>query len=164
MMMKRNDGYALSYVMVILLVLAAIAIATMTMAMQVMNNQKRTIRQMQDKYAAQGMVEQVVAQLEHASEETIGDVITSFKRSESLPDTNPYCVQLNENDSTKYRIIAIVEQTCVTADITIKKNTITETSGEGDEATETTKFIGYSVKYDSYCTETLPAQKTEVAE
>ena len=60
-MMKRDDGYALSYVLIVLLVLAAIAMATMSLSVNVMQSQKASIDRMQDRYEAQGMVEQVVA-------------------------------------------------------------------------------------------------------
>ena len=65
-MLKRNEGYALSYVLVVLLVLCGIAIAVMSISLNNLKNQQASIDRMVDKYAAQGMVEQVVAQLENS--------------------------------------------------------------------------------------------------
>lgn len=64
MMFKRNDGYALSYVLVVLLVLAIIATAVMAPPLRNLQMQQASIERMQEKYAAQGMVEQVVAELQ----------------------------------------------------------------------------------------------------
>ena len=63
MMLKRNEGYALSYVLVVLLVLCIIAISVMSAPLRNLQMQQASIARMQDKYAAQGMIEQVVAQL-----------------------------------------------------------------------------------------------------
>lgn len=68
MMFKRNDGYALSYVLVVLMVLAIIATAVMAPPLRNLQMQQASIERMQEKYAAQGMVEQVVAQLDGVAE------------------------------------------------------------------------------------------------
>ena len=60
-MKKHDEGYVLAYVTVVLLLFCLIASMILTSAMKNMNNQQNSIAQMKDKYVAQGMIEQFVA-------------------------------------------------------------------------------------------------------
>ena len=61
-MKKHDEGYVLAYVTVILLLFCLIATGILTGAMKNLNNQQDTIQRMKDRYAAEGMIQQVIAQ------------------------------------------------------------------------------------------------------
>jgi type II secretory pathway pseudopilin PulG len=58
---KHDEGYVLAYVTVVLLLFCLIATMILTGAMKNMTNQQNTIQQMKDRYAAEGMIQQVIA-------------------------------------------------------------------------------------------------------
>lgn len=60
-MKKHDEGYVLAYITVILLLFCLIATMILTGAMKNMNNQQDTIQRMKDRYAAEGMIQQVIA-------------------------------------------------------------------------------------------------------
>ena len=62
-MKKHDEGYVLAYVTVILLLFCLIATGILTGAMKNMTNQQDTIQRMKDRYAAEGMIQQVIAQI-----------------------------------------------------------------------------------------------------
>lgn len=162
-MMKRNDGYTLAYVMVVLFVLASVALATMGLALQPAKNQAASQQRMQDKYAAQGLAEQVVARLEHADAEKLAAVLEEYK-----DNTQPvYCVSVPESDPVSYILTAKSGKTTVTAEFTLepipdKKEPETGSPPVGGTTDETENppavtpepvIIGHTVKYISYKTE-----------
>lgn len=61
-MKKHDEGYVLAYVTVVLLVFCLVATVILTGALRNLQNQQNTITQMKDQYAAEGMIEQVMAQ------------------------------------------------------------------------------------------------------
>ena len=65
-MKKHDEGYVLALVMVVLLVICIVATSMMTIAMQGLKEQKQSVQQMQDRYAAEGQIEKFVALLEQA--------------------------------------------------------------------------------------------------
>ena len=159
-MMKRNDGYTLAYVVVVLFVLASVALATMSLALIPAKNQKNAQLRMQEKYEAQGMIEQVVAVLER----TTADSLTDEVLEELLTHTsecNGLIVDLNESSFNHINIEATVNSTTVTAELKLEKRTKTETTDstddKGNSITITTEtIVGYTVKYLSYKTEVTP--------
>lgn len=165
-MMKRNEGYTLAYVMVILFVLASVALATMGLALQPAKNQANALKRMQDKYAAQGLAEQVVAQLEHADVATLAEILDAYK-----DNAQPVYCELLENGN--YKLTAKSGKTTVTAEFTLEpthdkaepENGGTPEGGNTDEteapqdppsATPEPVTIGHTVKYISYKTEVAP--------
>ena len=161
MMFKRNEGYALSYVLVVLLVLCIIAISVMSAPLRNLQMQQASVARMQDKYAAQGMIEQVVAQLEHADSEL--DVTTL------VGDNGNLSITAGENST--YTIKATTDKCVVTAEIEVTVPTSSDENGasgdsengennegsaesgseEGNGATEDeTQFPGYTVTYKFY--------------
>lgn len=66
-MKKHDEGYVLVYVTVVLLVFCLVATTILTGAHNNLQNQQRTIARMQDQYAAEGMIEKVVAQLSNCT-------------------------------------------------------------------------------------------------
>ena len=61
-MKKHDEGYVLVYVTVVLLVFCLVAATILTGALKNLNHQQDAIAQMKDRYVAEGMIEQVMAQ------------------------------------------------------------------------------------------------------
>ena len=155
-MMKRNDGYALSYVLVVMLLLAAIAVAVMTMSMQVMKNQQTSIQRMQDRYTAQGLVEQVIAQLERTDD--VNSIIGEYAPTEGEDLPNPCCTIVENSNPITYRIVASDNKTTVTVEFTLEqvfKKENTGTDEDGNPIVSETPN-GHTVTYISYNTEVAP--------
>lgn len=64
---KDNGGYALAYVLIVVLVLCAIAVSVCTAALKNYQAQERSIRQTQQLYQAEGEIEKFVALAEDVS-------------------------------------------------------------------------------------------------
>lgn len=60
-MIKRDEGYALPFVLVVLLVLVALAVAIMDTSLRNLESQKATIQRMEAKYEAAGEIEKIFA-------------------------------------------------------------------------------------------------------
>jgi hypothetical protein len=60
-MKKHDEGYVLAYVTVVLLLFCLIATMILTGAMKNLTIQQDTVQHMKDRYAAEGMIQQVVA-------------------------------------------------------------------------------------------------------
>ena len=60
-MKKHDEGYVLAFVMVVIVVLCLVAVSLMSISLNNMEAQSASVQRMQDKYAAMGTVEQVVA-------------------------------------------------------------------------------------------------------
>ena len=61
---KDTGGYALLYVLVIVMVLAAISMMICTVALRNLQSQQAAVERMADKYAAQGEIEKIKAKIE----------------------------------------------------------------------------------------------------
>lgn len=64
---KDNGGYALAYVLIVVLVLCAVAVSVCTAALKNYQAQERSIRQTQQLYQAEGEIEKFVALAEAVS-------------------------------------------------------------------------------------------------
>lgn len=64
---KDNGGYALAYVLIVVLVLCAVAVSVCTAALKNYQAQERSIRQTRQLYQAEGEIEKFVALAEHVS-------------------------------------------------------------------------------------------------
>lgn len=64
---KDNGGYALIYVLIVVLVLCAVAVSVCTAALKNYQAQERSIRQTQQLYQAEGEIEKFVALAEDVS-------------------------------------------------------------------------------------------------
>lgn len=64
---KDNGGYALAYVLIVVLVLCAVAVSVCTAALKNYQAQERSIRQTQQLYQAEGEIEKFVALAEEVS-------------------------------------------------------------------------------------------------
>ena len=154
-MMKRNDGYTLAYVVVVLGVMATVALATMTLALMPQKSQHSSLERMQDKYEVQGLVEQIVGQLSHAKDKT--EVETILSRYQN-PDSNIYSTSnVTENGVWTCTITAKTAKQTATATFLLTPDTKEIT--EGDTKTTIPYHI---VTYTSYKTVAVP--ETEVTE
>lgn len=61
---KEKGGYALLYVMVVVMVLCAISMMICTVALRSLQSQEASVRRMQDLYAAEGEIERIKAKIE----------------------------------------------------------------------------------------------------
>lgn len=68
-MKKHDEGYVLAYVTVVLLLFCLIATMILTGAMKNLTIQQDTVQHMKDRYAAEGMIQQVIANGFQVSEE-----------------------------------------------------------------------------------------------
>ena len=59
-MKKHDEGYALVLVLVVMIVISLVAATVLTFSLRNLQNQQKSIQRMEDKYAAQGMVESCV--------------------------------------------------------------------------------------------------------
>ena len=62
-MKKHDDGYVLPFVLMVMIVLCILSTSLMTAALRNLKNQQKFTEQMAEKYAAEGEIEKIVAQL-----------------------------------------------------------------------------------------------------
>lgn len=74
-MKKRDEGYVLPLVLIVLVVICLIAVSLLTVSLNNLKNQQAMIDRMEDQYAAQGKVE-----------EAIQSVMKSINENPSLSD------------------------------------------------------------------------------
>ena len=82
-MKKHDEGYVLAYVTVVLLLFCLIATMILTGSMKNLTAQQDTIQRMKDRYAAEGMIQQVISKRSN----------TDF--AEGI-DNNPYVAKVQE--------------------------------------------------------------------
>lgn len=63
MMKKRDEGYVLAFVLVVIVVLCLVAVSMMSIALQNVRAQTASIERMQDKYIAMARIEKLNAKL-----------------------------------------------------------------------------------------------------
>ena len=61
-MKKHDEGYALVLVLVVMVVLCLVAMTMMSLSLRNMENQRSSVEQMQDRYAAEGAIEAFLAE------------------------------------------------------------------------------------------------------
>lgn len=79
-MKKHDEGYVLAFVLVVMIVLCLVALSIMSISLRNLQNQQASIQRMEDKYAAQGAIEKVVAELSELTfeaNETIENTLES---------------------------------------------------------------------------------------
>ena len=91
-MKKHDEGYVLVYVTVVLILFSLIGSMILTSAMKNLNAQQAAITQMQDKYAAQGYIEQYLAEKDGEKDKELtddeGNVVGRFQVE--IKDTRYY--------------------------------------------------------------------------
>lgn len=127
-MKKHDEGYVLAYVTVVLLLFSLIATMILTGAMKNMTAQQDTIQRMKDRYAAEGMIQQVVANWSDYS----WDELKLEKPLNDMPDVvflkNGEYVKLS---ATCNSVVIVCEVNAEGQYKTFVIGTATEPAGEG---------------------------------
>ena len=89
-MKKHDEGYVLAYVTVVLLIFCLVATTILTGALHNLQSQQKAIARMQDQYAAEGMIEKVVAQR----------TAYSFSTDTDFGNPNIACTEVDGDDVT----------------------------------------------------------------
>lgn len=126
-MKKHDEGYVLAYVTVILLLFCLIATGILTGAMKNLNNQQDAIQQMKDRYAAEGMIQQVIAQISPTNQ---------LSQGENVWGTEVDCVWNEEKDGFELTAVSGTVQITCTVDSsgnykTFEIGTVQTEAGEG---------------------------------
>lgn len=80
-MKKRNGGYALPYVLVVMTILSLVSVSIMSNVLTGLQTQKRSTERMQNRYAAEGEIEKVFAQLHTLKGKEIQATVDSTNQS-----------------------------------------------------------------------------------
>lgn len=158
---KEKGGYALLYVMVVVMVLCAISMMICTVALRSLQSQEASVRRMQDLYAAEGEIERIKASIgnnlsidlntngnkEVAKASFVNAMCTSGAAYDS------FCSKVGEHP-TQLRITANGTTTTVTAILNVDDVVI---SSEEVETEETDSSTGKKKKETHY---TLKAVST----
>lgn len=159
-MKKHDEGYALVLVLVVVLVLNIAAVGLMTLTLNNLKTQRNLVDRMVDKYAAQGEIEKVVAQLsqkkefEVAAEPDLKEAITQWMGTcvEGEYKNVEYKVEKNLTDDNyvgNVRLTATAEKSTIQCDLTIIFNV--EGPAEGDTPSIKQHYkITPEVSYNSY--------------
>lgn len=101
-MKKHDEGYVLAYVTVVLLLFSLIATMILTGAMKNMTAQQDTIQRMKDRYAAEGMIQQVIANCKN----------TTFIEGQEINGLNLVCDEVDGDFITVSATCNSVKITC----------------------------------------------------
>lgn len=92
-MKKKNGGYALPYVLVVMTILSLVSVSIMSNVLRGLQTQQASVERMQDKYTVEGNIEKVFAQLhtmkgkEIQTTEAISNEDQTFEETEAEKDT-----------------------------------------------------------------------------
>ena len=99
---KGNGGYALVYVLIVVLVLCAVAVSVCTAALKNYQAQERSIRQTQQLYQAEGEIEKFVALAEAVSNVSSRLTVSGTYVSEDAATENAVENKAKDEAKTKY--------------------------------------------------------------
>lgn len=180
---KDNGGYALAYVLIVVLVLCAVAVSVCTAALKNYQAQERSIRQTQQLYQAEGEIEKFVALAEEVgsltdsaecdSESEAKDkakaAYETYLKSLVNPPTSGYTLTLDSGDTgdsvssfckftLTYKNAAVCIETKIRMDLECPATPHLKSSITLPDGT-TTKVIKYTAKVSkaahSYSTYTI---------
>ena len=191
---KDNGGYALIYVLIVVLVLCAVAVSVCTAALKNYQAQERSIRQTRQLYQAEGEIEKFVALAEDVSSLTDSAECNSeseakdkakaayetYLKSLVNPPTSGYTLTLDSGDtgdsvssSCKFTLTYKNATVCIKTEIRMEltyaynEETTTQTLSDGT----TTTVIKYAAKvskathsYNTYTITHLTAEKGGTSE
>lgn len=186
---KDNGGYALIYVLIVVLVLCAVAVSVCTAALKNYQAQERSIRQTQQLYQAEGEIEKFVALAEDVSSLTDSAECDSeseakdkakaayetYLKSLVNPPTSGYTLTPDTPDtgSDSYTFTLTYANAAVRIETKIKMNLEYEVKKIEKEETlpDGTKKITYTAKvskathsYNTYTITHLTAEKGGTSE
>lgn len=78
--MKNNEGYALPFVLVVMVIICLVGISILSSSLNNLQNQQASIERMQDQYAVAGEIEKVMAPVKFnkcVSVNTLGDLLVT---------------------------------------------------------------------------------------
>lgn len=181
----RTDtgGYALIYVLIVVLVLCAVAVTICTAALENYQAQEESVRQTQQLYQAEGEIEKFVAQAEDvdvdllpysdkkgSQDEAMGAAKTKYKEYLNLlvnPPTSGYTLTHDTGDSDNssckftltYKNDTVRIETKIRMALTYAVNKTTKTLPDGtSETTYTAKVSKASHDYNTYTITHLTAK------
>lgn len=76
-MKKHDEGYALPFVIVVMLVLCLVAVSVMSFSLRNLQSQKASIEQMEAQYQAQGELEKMIVELNDTISAFVDNIATS---------------------------------------------------------------------------------------
>ena len=143
-MRKYNEGYALPFVVVVMLVLCLVAVSILTFSLQNLQNQQTSIERMQDKYEAQGEVEKKIANVASLNSSTPYDGPSQAQAAiEDMLGQEVYWIN---NDSCTFS--ASVRRGSVEISYTvILNNVIAKVSNDYKIQKPTISYTNYKVSY-----------------
>ena len=77
MMKKHNEGYALPFVLVVMVVLTMVAVSILSFSLRNLQSQQASIDRMKAQYEAAGEIEKVVAVLDNDQDITLDELLSS---------------------------------------------------------------------------------------
>lgn len=92
---KDNGGYALAYVLIVVLVLCAVAVSVCTAALKNYQAQERSIRQTQQLYQAEGEIERFVALAEDVKSLKVSSGSCASEEAARTAAMNAYVARLS---------------------------------------------------------------------
>lgn len=125
-MKKYDEGYALPFVLVVMVIMCLIGVSVLSFSLGNLQNQKASIARMQDRYAAEGQIERVIAYLNEKNgiSSDILDAICNEGVTEIVKDT--VVVSFATDSSTDVEKIELTLETQVG---TVKVMSIIEITG-----------------------------------
>lgn len=173
----RTDtgGYALIYVLIIVLVLCAVAVTICTAALENYQAQEESVRQTQQLYQAEGEIEKFVALAEDVSSLTVSgtygsesDAMVAAKTAYKnyltelvKPPASGYTLPLDsikfDNSSCEFTLTYQNDTVCIKTEISMALNVETPLDGTS-ETTYTAEVIKASHNYNTYTITHLTAE------
>jgi type II secretory pathway component PulJ len=123
-MKKHNDGYALPFVLVVMVVVCLIAVSVMSFSLRCLQSQQASIARMTDKYKAMGRLEIVISQLERA--EAGNTVLLEIK------DSDAGFLFVYDDSNRCFTIAAKENETIVGYKITVDASVSLQTNNDKD--------------------------------
>lgn len=184
---KDNGGYALAYVLIVVLVLCAVAVSVCTAALKNYQAQERSIRQTQQLYQAEGEIERFVALAEDVSDVSSLTVSGPYGSEDAAkgkakeayenyltelvkpPDSGflPLNFIKSDNSSCEFTLTYKNDTVCIKTEISMAltyKPTTTTLPDGASETTYTTKVSTASHNYNTYTITHLTAEKGGTSE
>ena len=113
-MRKNNEGYTLPLVLIVMLVLGIVAVSVMSVSLHNLQAQQASIQRMESKYAAQGEIEKVIAEIQKEINKV--DVSDSSIKAQGARDKVTYAIQ------TAVKIVLGIENAAVIWDTALEDN------------------------------------------
>lgn len=151
--MKNNEGYALPFVLVVMVIICLVGISILSSSLNNLQNQQASIERMQDQYAVAGEIEKVMAPVKFnkcVSVNTLGDLLVTdaegknefvfTKGTEGKEDTLDFTLDTSRLESTANESVQIKAKIQITG-------TITESPQKLENGTEVTLY-GFPDKFE----------------